>query len=140
MTPVSKIQIQIHYTPGDMISPSQASSLFQKSSINRTPGEICNILGYRGPNGIPEDFTERERTLISLVDVSDPEDETMKRGSPYNFIMLNSPKTGHLGKTINSDETNSDETCCVGSGTCEVTSVRNFRHRGVLISEISQKE
>jgi len=43
--------------------------LFQKSSINRTPGEICNILGYRGPNGIPEEVTEMARTLISMVQI-----------------------------------------------------------------------
>ena len=52
---VCKMQPHIHYIPGDMISQSQGSSLFQKSSINKTPGENCNILGYRGKNGITED-------------------------------------------------------------------------------------
>ena len=30
----------------------------------------------------------------------DPEDETMTRGNPYNFVVLNSLVTGHLGKMI----------------------------------------
>ena len=83
-----------------MISPSQGSSLFQKSSINRSPGEICNILGYRGPNGILEDVPEREQTLISLIRISVSEDELVTRGIPYNVAVLNSPVTGHLGKRI----------------------------------------
>ena len=73
------------------------SSLFQNSSLNRKYGEICNILGYRGPNGIPKDFLEREWTPLSLVQISDSEDEPMTRGMPYNFVVLNSPVTGHLG-------------------------------------------
>ena len=32
--------------------------------------------------------------------ISDSEDEPMTRGSPYNFAVLNSPVTGHLGKRI----------------------------------------
>ena len=61
---------------------------------------------------------------------------------PYNFSVLNSPVTGHLGKMIINQigETNSNETSGVGSGTCEVTSMRNFSHRGAVISEISQKQ
>ena len=35
---LSKIQIHIHYILGDMIPPSYGSSLFQNSSLNRTPG------------------------------------------------------------------------------------------------------
>ena len=35
-----------------------------------------------------------------MVQVSEPEDETVTRGSPYNFAMLNSAKIGHLGKMI----------------------------------------
>ena len=65
-----------------------------------TPGENCNILGYRGPNGIPEDVLERARTLILVVQISDSEDEPVTRGIPYNFVVLNSPVTGHLGKRI----------------------------------------
>ena len=66
----------------------------------------------------------------------------MTHGRPYNFVALNSPVTGHLGKRIINPigETNSDETYCVGLGTCEVTSVRNFRHMGAVILEISQKK
>ena len=65
-----------------------------------TPGENCYISGYKGPNEIYEDVTEREWNLISMVQVSDLEDETATRGSPYNFAMLNSPEIGHLGKTL----------------------------------------
>ena len=100
MNIVSKGQLLIRYILGDMISPSEGSILFQKSSINRTPGEICNILGYRGPKGIPEDVTEMEQTLIFVVQSSDSEDEPVTRGMPYNFAVLNSPVTGHLGKRI----------------------------------------
>ena len=35
-----------------------------------------------------------------MVEDSDLDDETVTRESPYNFAMLNSPKTGHLGKMI----------------------------------------
>ena len=35
-----------------------------------------------------------------MVRISDPEDETMTRGRPYNFVVQNSPVTGHLGKRI----------------------------------------
>ena len=96
-------------------------------------------MGYKGPNGITEDFPEREQTLISVVQRSDSEDEPVTRGMPYNFVVLNSPVTGHLGKRIINPkrETNYDETYSVRSGTCKVTSVRNFRHRGSVISELS---
>ena len=57
-------------------------------------------MGYRGPNGIPEDVPERARTVIFVVRISEPEDETVTRGRPYNFVVLNSPVTGHLGKRI----------------------------------------
>ena len=33
-----------------------------------------------------------------MVQVSDSENEPVTCGSPYNFIVLNSPVTGHLGK------------------------------------------
>ena len=64
----------------------------------------------------------------------------MTCGILYNFAVLNSPVTGHLGKMTRYPigKTNSDETYGVRSWTCEVTSVRNFRHRGALISDISQ--
>ena len=57
-------------------------------------------MGYKGPNGILEDVPEVERTLISLVQISEPKDEPMTRGMPYNFTVLNSPVTGHLGQMI----------------------------------------
>ena len=57
-------------------------------------------MGYRGPNGIIEDFTEREWTLILVVQISDSEDEPVTRGMPYNVAVLNGLVTGHLGKRI----------------------------------------
>ena len=45
-------------------------------------------------------FTEREQTLLSMVRRPDSEDEPVTRGMLYNFIVLNSPVTGHLGKMI----------------------------------------
>ena len=57
-------------------------------------------LSYRGPNEIPEDVPERARTLISVFRSSDSEDEPVTRGMPYNFAVLNSHVTGHLGKMI----------------------------------------
>ena len=57
-------------------------------------------MGYKGPNEILEDVPERARTVISVVRVSDSEDETVTRGSLYNFVVLNSPVIGHLGKMI----------------------------------------
>ena len=57
-------------------------------------------MGYRGPNGIPKDVPEMERTLILVVLISYSEDEPVTRGMPYNFTFLNSPVTGHLGKMI----------------------------------------
>ena len=51
-------------------------------------------MGYRGPNGIFEDFPEMARTLISA------EDEPVTCGRLYNFVVLKSPVTGHLGKRI----------------------------------------
>ena len=65
-----------------------------------TPGESFYILGHEGPNEISQDVPKISWTIISMVEVSNPEDETVTHGSPYNFTMLNSPETGHLGKTI----------------------------------------
>ena len=56
---VSKIQLHIHYIMGDMIPPRYGSSLFQNSSLNRTPGENRYSLGYLGTNGIHEDVPEK---------------------------------------------------------------------------------
>ena len=56
----------------------------------------------------------------------------------YNFAMLNSPETGHLGKTLISP--NFDETYGVGTRTDEDTLVQNFRHRGAVLSVIPQKQ
>ena len=41
-----------------------------------------------------------EWTLLSVFQVSDLDDKTVTFGSPYNFAMINSPKMGHLEKTI----------------------------------------
>ena len=35
-----------------------------------------------------------------MVRSLEPEDETIIRGRPYNFDVLNIPVTGHLGKRI----------------------------------------
>ena len=83
-----------------MIPPSYGCSLFQNSSLNRTPGENHYSLGYLGPNGIPEDVPEISRTVLSVVEISEPKYEPVTHGMPYNFTILNSPVTGHLGKMI----------------------------------------
>ena len=57
-------------------------------------------MGYKGPNGIPEDVLERENILIAVVGISDSKYEPVTRGMPYNFVVLNSPVTRHLGKRI----------------------------------------
>ena len=57
-------------------------------------------MGYRGPNGIIEDVPKIEWNLIFVVQISEPEDEPMTHGMPYNFTILNSPVIGHLGKMI----------------------------------------
>ena len=57
-------------------------------------------MGYRGPNGIPKDFIEMERNVLSVILISDSKDEPVTCGILYNFVVLNSPVTGHLGKTI----------------------------------------
>ena len=55
--------------------------------------------GYKGPNEISQDVPERAWTLLSVVKISNPEDETVTHGSPYKFTLLNSPKMSHVGKT-----------------------------------------
>ena len=65
-----------------------------------TPGENCCSVSYRGPNGIPEDVPEMAWTLLSVVWISDSEYEPVTRGMQYNFTVLNSPVTGHLGKRL----------------------------------------
>ena len=97
---VTKFQPHIHYILGYMITPSQGSSLFHDSSLNKTPGDNCYILGYKGPNEMFEAVPKRAWTVLSVVEVWVPDDETVTRGSPYNFAMLNNPEIGHLGKII----------------------------------------
>ena len=99
MNIVSNNQPKIRYILGDMIPPIQGSSLFQNSSLNRKLGEICYRLVYRGPNGIPKAVIEREQTVLSLFQILDLEYEIVRRGSSYNFVVWNSPVTGHLGKS-----------------------------------------
>ena len=84
-----------------MIPPTLGSNLSQDSSLNRIPTkptENCYILGYEGPNEISQDVADRARTVVSVVKVSDPEGETVTHGSPYKFVMLNSPEISHRGK------------------------------------------
>ena len=73
-----------------------------------------------------------------MVQVLDLDKETMTCGSLYNFAMLNSPETGYLGKKIISPNwwNQSHQTYGVGMRTYEETSVQNFKHIGVVISEI----
>ena len=65
-----------------------------------TPGENCYSLGYTGPNGIPKDVPERAQIVLPLIRILGSEDEPVTRRMPYNFTILNSPVTGHLGKRI----------------------------------------
>ena len=85
---------------GDMISPNQGSSLFQDSSLNKTPRENCYISGYEGPNEISQDVPDREGNLIFVVNVLDPNNEIGTHGSLYKFTMLNGPEIRQLGKSI----------------------------------------
>ena len=57
-------------------------------------------MGYRGPNVILEDVPEIEQPIIYFIQILEPEDEPVTRGMLYNFSVLNSPVTGHLGKMI----------------------------------------
>ena len=41
-----------------------------------------------------------EWNLLYVVEVSDPEDEAVSCGSPYNFSMWHSLEKGHLEKMI----------------------------------------
>ena len=83
-----------------MFPPNQGSNLIQDSSLNRTHRENCNISGYKDPNENFQEFIDMERTLLSVVKCLDPEGETVTRGSPYMFDMLNNPEISHLGKNI----------------------------------------
>ena len=57
-------------------------------------------MGYKGTNEIYEYVLEMTQTILLVVDVADPEDETVTCGSLYNFTMFNSLVTCHLGKMI----------------------------------------
>ena len=83
-----------------MIPPNKGSIPVQDSSLNRTPADNCFRFDYRCPNGIPKSVPEISHTLISVVQISDPEGKKVTRGSLYKFAMWNSSKTGHLGKTL----------------------------------------
>ena len=94
----------------DLASYSLYSRRYDSSKLGFQPlpgflpkqelGENCYISGYEGPNEIYQDVPERARSLISVVKVSNLEDETVTRGNPYNFAMMNSSETGHPGKMI----------------------------------------
>ena len=83
-----------------MIPPNQGSNISQDSSLNRKHRENCYILGYEGANEILQDVLDRTQNLIYVVNISDPNDETMTLGSLYKFSMLNSPEISHIGKTL----------------------------------------
>ena len=83
-----------------MIPPNQGSSLSLDSSLNKTPRENFYISSYEGPNEISQDVADRELTVIYVVNVSDPEGDTLTCGSLYKFAILNSPEIRHLGKTL----------------------------------------
>ena len=83
-----------------MFPPNQGSNLFHHSSLNRTPGENCYILGYKYPNEISQDVPDRARTVLFVVKFSNFDDETGTRGSPYKFAMLNNIEISHLGKNL----------------------------------------
>ena len=79
---------------------SLSRSLSQDSFLNRTPRDNSYISGYEGPNEIYQDSLEREWTILSMVKFSDPEDKIVTCSNPYNFAMMNSIETCHLGKTL----------------------------------------
>ena len=83
-----------------MIPPKQGSSLFQDSSLNRTPRDNFFISSYKGPNEISQDVPNRAWNLYSLLKISNPKDEPMTCGSRYKIALLNSPEISHLGKTF----------------------------------------
>ena len=85
-----------------MIPPNQVSNLFQDSSLNMTPMETFYIYGYKGEHEFLQDVPNRAWTLISMVKVLHPKDETVTRGSLYKFAMLNSSEINDLGKTLKS--------------------------------------
>ena len=66
---------------GDMIPLNQGSNLSLDSSLNKTPRENCYISGYEGPNEISQDVTDRTWTVLFVVKFSDPEGETVTRGT-----------------------------------------------------------
>ena len=45
-------------------------------------------------------FQKGHGLLLSVIQISSSEDESVTRGMLYNFDVLNSPVTGHLGKKI----------------------------------------
>ena len=81
-----------------MIPPNQGSSLSKDSSLNKTPWENCYISSYEIPNLISQDVADRAQIVVYVVKGSDPEGETVKRGSPSKFVMLRNPEISHLGK------------------------------------------
>ena len=100
MYTLSTFQPHILYIIGYMIPLIQGSNLSQDLFLNMIPWDNCYISGYEGPNEIYKDIPERQRTMLSMVNVLYPKDETVTCGSLYNFTMMNSPKTGHLGKML----------------------------------------
>ena len=79
---------------------------------------------------------------MSVVNISEPEGETVTRGSPYKFAMLNSPEISHLGKLCISPNGLNQLSYNLWNGRKidQATIVQIFRHRGAVISEIPQKQ
>ena len=77
-----------------------------------------------------------------MVKISDPEGETVTRGSPYKFVLLNSSEISHLGKTHISpnwwNQFCSNLRCWKEDRRGYL--IRNFRYIGAVISEIPQKQ
>ena len=53
--------------------------------------ENCYISSYEGPNEISKDVPDREWNFVYVVKFSNPKGETVTRGNPYKFTIMNSP-------------------------------------------------
>ena len=99
-------------------------------------------MGYKGLNEISQDVSDRAQNLVFVVKVLDLEGETVTRGSPYKFAMLNCLERSHLENNFISpiDETNSTQTHGIGNEIDKDTIVQIFRHIGIVLSYIPQKK
>ena len=122
-----------------MIRPNQDSSLFQDSSLNRTPGEKFYISGYKGPNQILQDFSDRVRNLIYVVKFSYPEGEIVTRTSSLWWTVR---KYVTLGKStyVPIGKTNSNLTYGVRNKTEHDRLVQILKHIGAILLERLHKQ